>query len=387
MNVKFLTIAILLAGTAVTANAQETKTKYYTEKATDNIFVGVGIGGMSVLNGGLNTPTFNFNIQVGKYITPTWGVRGEIGGLWQSLDDQEHGYFVSGSSRYHSYCKKFVELNLDAMLNLTNWLGGYNPDRLVDFYLFGGPTINWASKGTSFTGGVSENDEYLLENNKDKKLRFGATAGLGLGFNLSSYLALGLEARFGVTPSIFGDASDCRKAEATGRLNLNLTYTFGGKKFVSCDDKIDQVAINEEVNKYRNELAAAQADLANTKNALANVKPEVREVTKEVQVAGPRAIFFKIGSAQIDDYGKVNIRLAAKVLKANPDKKYRIAGYADKATGSVSLNQKLSEKRAQAVYDAFIAEGVKDDQLEIVGFGGTENMFGKNYLNRVVIME
>ena len=78
--------------------------------------------------------------------------------------------------------------------------------------------------------------------------------------------------------------------------------------------------------------------------------------------AGPRAIFFKIGSARIDDYGMVNIQLAAKILKANPDKKYKVAGYADKATGSASWNQKLSEKRAQAVYDALIKEGVdKDD--------------------------
>ena len=89
----------------------------------------------------------------------------------------------------------------------------------------------------------------------------------------------------------------------------------------------------------------------------------------------------------MDDYGKVNIQLAAKVLKANPDKKYRVAGYADKATGSAPFNQKLSEKRAQVVYDALIAEGVNKDQLELVGFGGTENMFGKNFLNRCVILE
>ena len=130
-----------------------------------------------------------------------------------------------------------------------------------------------------------------------------------------------------------------------------------------------------------------QADLANCKNALANAKPEVKEVTKEVEVAGPRAIFFKIGSARLDDYGKVNIQLAAKILKANPDRKYKVAGYCDKATGSASWNQKLSEKRAQVVYDALIAEGVSKDQLELVGFGGTENMFGKNFLNRVVILE
>ena len=182
---------------------------------------------------------------------------------------------------------------------------------------------------------------------------------------------------------------DCRKAEATGRLNVGFAYTFGGKNFTPATAKVDQAAINDEVNKYRAELAQAQTDLANTKNALANAQKETvtKEVIKEVQVAGPRAIFFKLGSAQIDDYGKVNIQLAAKILKANPDKKYKIAGYADKATGSSAVNQKLSERRAQAVYDALIAEGVDENQIELVGFGGTDNMFGKDYLNRVVIME
>ena len=83
-------------------------------------------------------------------------------------------------------------------------------------------------------------------------------------------------------------------------------------------------------------------------------KHEVKEVTKEVEVAGPRAIFFKIGSARLDDYGKVNIELAAKILKANPDKKYKVAGYADKATGSASWNQKLSEKRCLLYTSGYI---------------------------------
>lgn len=385
MKAKFLTLSILLAGSCVFANAQEKK-NYYTKKASDNIFVGVGVGGMSVLNGGLNTPTMNFNLQVGKYITPTWGVRGEVSGLWQSLDNQDNSYFnKSANSEYHNYCKKFGEINLDAMLNVTTLFGGYNPNRVVDFYLFAGPTMNLSSKGTEFTGEMA-GDAYQLTANDDLKARFGATAGLGLGFNLNNKLALNVEGRFGVTPSIFGDASDCRKAEATARVNVGLTYTFGGKKFVKASN-IDEDAVNAEINRYRSELAQAQADLANCKNSLANVKPEVKEVVKEIQVAGPRAIFFKIGSARLDDYGKVNIQLAAKILKANPDKKYKVAGYCDKATGSASWNQKLSEKRAQVVYDALVAEGVSKDQIELVGFGGTENMFGKNFLNRVVILE
>ena len=374
MKRKFIMASLLLAGACLTMIAQE-KDKYYTEKGSDNIFVGVGVGGMAVFNGGMNTPTFNFNVSVGKYINPVWGVRGQIGGLWQSLD----GY---------AYCKKFGEVNLDAMLNLINLFGGYNPDRAFNLYLFGGPTMNLGKAvDTNITLNAATGAQSYTYSEHGLKARFGATVGLGLGYDITDKWALNLEARAGVTPSIFGDASDCRKAEATGRLTIGAAYTFGGKKFVPLVSKIEKDAINEEINKYRSELAKAQADLADAKNALANVKPEVKEVVKEVQVAGPRAIFFKIGSAKIDDYGKVNIQLAAKILKANPDKKYKIAGYADKATGSVSLNQKLSEKRAQAVYDALVAEGVNGDQLELVGFGGTENMFGKNYLNRVVILE
>ena len=209
---------------------------------------------------------------------------------------------------------------------------------------------------------------------------------MGLKFNINTKWAIDVEARGAIAPSIFGNISSHRKAEGTGMLTAGVSYIFGGKKFVK-DSNIDEDAINAEINRYRSELAQAQADLANCKNALANAKPEVKEVTKEVEVAGPRAIFFKIGSARLDDYGKVNIELAAKILKANPDKKYKVAGYADKATGSASWNQKLSEKRAQVVYDALIAQGVDKDQLELVGFGGTANMFGKNFLNRVVILE
>lgn len=374
MKSKFIIASLLLAGACVTVNAQE-KDKYYTEKGSDNIYVGLGIGGMSVINGGFNTPTFNANITIGKHITPVWGVRGQFGGCWQSLDEQDNGY-----SRY---CKKFGEINLDATLNLINLFAGYNPNRAFNLYAFGGPTMNIARAVDTELTIAQDGKQTAVYTEDGAKARFGATVGLGLGYDINSKWGVNLEARFGVTPSIFGDASDCRKAEASARLNLGVAYTFGGKKFVKASN-VDEDALNAEINRYRSELAQAQADL---EAARKNVRTEVKEVTKEVEVAGPRAIFFKIGSARLDDYGKVNIQLAAKILKANPDKKYKVAGYCDKATGSAPFNQKLSEKRAQVVYDALVAEGVSKDQLELVGFGGTENMFGKNFLNRVVILE
>lgn len=388
MKYKFLMLSLILAGVSV-ANAQD------NPKFTDNLFVGAGVGTMTVFNDGLNSPTFNMNIQVGKYITPTWGVRGVLSGGWQSLEKQNNGF--------SDYCKKFGELNLDAMINLNSLFGNKNMERALDVYLFGGPTINISSAvsgmvtyGSNVPSAYPENGAAVEMTPKahfasdDAKLRVGATVGLGLAYNINKFWAINLEARAGVAPSIFGMGSDCNKAEATGRLNIGATYTFGGKKFVPSSARVDKEAVNEEINKYRAELEDTRASLVETERALASAKenPIIKEVVKEKIVPGPRAIFFKIGSAKIDCYGMVDIRLAAEELKANPDKKYRVVGYADKATGSVQLNQTLTEKRAKAVYDALIAEGVNKDQVEYIGAGGTDNMFfDKDHLNRVVIMK
>ena len=374
MKSKLVILSLLLAGTAVSAGAQ-TKEKYYSEKFKDNIFVSAGVGAQACVNpdnfdyGIGNAITPLIHISVGKLFNPIWGVRGQVAGLWSTLYS-ERGQVEGTYAEVKN--KKYFTLRADAMYNLSNSICGYNPQRLFTLSVFAGPGLTFAK-----TYGKQDKLNALIN----------GSVGLMGQFNVNKYLDINIEARGEVSPSIFGNQSSAYTDGAVS-LTAGVTYTFGGKNFVSCGAKVDQNAINNEVNKYRSELAQAQADLANAKNAMSNSsKPMTKEVVKEIQVAGPRAIFFKLGGAHIDDYGMVNIQLAAKILKANPDKKYKIAGYADKATGSASINQKLSEKRAQAVYDALIKEGVDKDQLELVGFGGTANMFGKNYLNRVVILE
>ena len=381
MKSKLVILSLLLAGSAISVGAQ-TKEKFYSEKFKDNIFVSAGVGAQVCVNpdnsdyglGEAITPLIH--ISVGKWMNPVWGFRGQVAGLWSTLNSKHLNGVetnVDGQETvwYKIKNKKYFTLRADAIYNLSNSICGYNPDRLFTLSVFAGPGLTFAK-----TYGDQDKLNALIN----------GSVGLMGQFNVNKYLDINIEARGEVSPSIFGKYSSAYTDGAVS-LTAGVTYTFGGKNFVSCGSKVDQDAINNEVNKYRSELAQAQADLANAKNALANAKPVTKEVVKEIEVAGPRAIFFKIGSARIDDYGMVNIQLAAKILKANPDKKYKIAGYADKATGSASWNQKLSEKRAQAVYDALIKEGVSKDQLELVGFGGTANMFGKNYLNRVVILE
>ena len=273
----------------------------------------------------------------------------------------------------------------------------YDANRKFNVYAFAGPTMNISSAisatqstnqkieitysdseitqdeliaGTVITGTVDKGKVQTDRNYaaNGAKARLGATAGLGIDYNLNNKWAINLESRFGVTPSIFGWGSDCRVAEATGRLTIGAKYTFNGINFCKPAPKTVEKIVEKEIIK--------------------EVPVEVvKEIIKEIPAEAAAAIFFKIGKSEISEEGMVNVKLMAKTMKANPTTKYKVAGFADKGTGSVEGNQTLSEKRAQAVYDALIAEGVEAERLEKIAMGGVDPLFEKAHLTRVVILE
>lgn len=387
MNYKFLALSLAIATSLTATNAQEKECK-----KSSNIYIGAGIGAMSVLNDGLNSPTFNMNFKVGKYITPVWGVRAEIGGFWQSLETQEHNTKIS-EDNYNDYCKKFVEFNFDGTMSLTNLFFKYDENRKTNFYVFAGPSLNLSSavsgsQKTTINSGFTYPEIQLggsnqtitgTENRTEEvkynyttegtKARLGATVGLGFDYYLNNKLAINVESRFGVTPSIFGWGSECRTAEATGRLTVGAKYTFDGINFCKpvIEKTVEKIVEKEVVKEVPVEV--------------------IKEIIKEIPAQATVAIFFKVGKAEINEEGWANVKLMAKNMKANPTTKYKVAGFADKGTGSVEGNQTLSEKRAKAVYDALIAEGVEAERLEAIGMGGVDPLFEKAHLTRVVILE
>ena len=85
-----------------------------------------------------------------------------------------------------------------------------------------------------------------------------------------------------------------------------------------------------------------------------------------------RDVYFETNSAVIDESSKELLRtLGVAVLKANPDLRVRVDGHTD-SRGSDAYNQQLSQKRAAAVRDFFIAEGIDPKRLESRGFGESE---------------
>ena len=74
----------------------------------------------------------------------------------------------------------------------------------------------------------------------------------------------------------------------------------------------------------------------------------------------------------------------AEYAKAN-DKVMVVTGYADSNTGSAEYNQKLSEKRANAVAEQLVKMGVDRNKIEVVAKGGVYALSPISYNRRVVV--
>jgi OmpA-OmpF porin, OOP family len=79
-------------------------------------------------------------------------------------------------------------------------------------------------------------------------------------------------------------------------------------------------------------------------------------------------VFFALDSVKIDPDAAATITYAANVAKSYPNARVTVTGYTD-TTGSVAYNQALSVRRANAVRDGLIANGVNAGAINVVGSG------------------
>jgi len=102
----------------------------------------------------------------------------------------------------------------------------------------------------------------------------------------------------------------------------------------------------------------------------------VRDTVYVQQIAEIEANFnaaqFEQGKADLNDDAKLALHDLAKVMKQNPDMRLRIEGHTS-AEGDETLNQKLSEQRAQAAVDFLVnKEGIDASRLEAAGLGSSQ---------------
>ena len=172
--------------------------------------------------------------------------------------------------------------------------------------------------------------------------------GVGLGYQMTPDWALRFELERYRLDDMWGDQGDMKL------LSLGVLYRYGG-----------QQTSYEPTPAYQPEIAeveAAESTPAPAPTPVAVSDPVVLELAD---------VHFKFDQATLTEEAKSTLRQHITVLKANPNKRVRIAGYTS-ASGTDSYNQQLSEQRAAAVRSYLTEQGgLSASRLTTVGYGET----------------
>ena len=316
------------------------------------------------------------NIYVGKWFTPAVGARLVYSGISQKGATQNHnihgtGEAVPGKGGWGYWLEQqkfsFMNIHADVMFNLANAFCGYQPEgHLWNPTPFIG--LGWAH----------------VYSEKPKTNEISANVGLINAFRLCDALDLNVNLHAMMVNEAFDGETGHRGGEGNLSATLGLTYKFKPRGWER--SKLVKVIETSDVSQYQIALAELKAERERLEKELSELKskPEIIETTNTI--ASPYYVRFELGKSELSKEARVNLGLLAEILKTT-GAKFTVSGYADAATGNKKINEKLSQERAQAVYDCLTKEfSVPASQLDLDSKGGVDNMFYDDpALSRAVI--
>ena len=133
------------------------------------------------------------------------------------------------------------------------------------------------------------------------------------------------------------------------------------------------------------QAAAYQARIAEQEQQLKELDAKKTERGMVITLGD---VLFAVNKAQLSAGGVRNVQKLANFLNQYPQRKVMIEGHTD-STGSRSINQPLSERRADAVRSALVGMGISGDRIETRGYAeaypvASNNTAAGRQLNRRV---
>jgi len=307
------------------------------------------------------SPTFT--IGVGAMMIPELGARVNMNG-WQA-----RGAFASTEEKYKY---KYFNADVDLILNVFNLFSNkYN--RLFDVSLIAGIGINHAWDNNIADLNLSKVEENI-SNAWGKGLpnkRFNGTSfrmGVMGDFRLNQNWQLGLEVDMNSLHDDWNSKYNKKKRDWMLTSQVSLTYRFGHKQK---NNPVAEPVISPTFTEKKTEPAKPIPPV------ITKPQPTPEQPLNEVIVYTIRET--DVNKAEI-------IQKIADWSKTHTNGKIQISGYADKGTGTPSVNMQYSKLRADKVFAALVAKGVPENKMTVRAFGDTVQPFKENSQNRCVIV-
>ena len=117
-------------------------------------------------------------------------------------------------------------------------------------------------------------------------------------------------------------------------------------------------------------------------------KPEpVKETEKIIKefITTPVSVFFELNKTVVaNEKDIVNVRALANYAKQTGDT-LLVTGFADSATGTPEINQRLSAKRADTVANRLVEMGISRDRIITRSYGGVDVLDPKDFNRRATV--
>lgn len=128
---------------------------------------------------------------------------------------------------------------------------------------------------------------------------------------------------------------------------------------------------NGDMNNYKPMLADAKDNTSLDDSVSVDIETYINDIRDgKTYIGAPILFFFKIKSNQLTDNSQIiNIKKIADVMKKY-NLRAKIVGAADSATGSDSINDKLSAKRANCIAHQLKKFGISEEKIDTRHRGG-----------------
>ncbi|MDR2233039.1 MAG: OmpA family protein [Tannerella sp.] len=280
-----------------------------------------------------------------------------------------HGLFREQFDTYH--------IHFDMMFDASNFFAGVNEDRIVS-------AIPYVGIGA------------LMTYDRPKANTWTVNAGLMTTFKILKNVDLILDIHGTAFEEKFKNPQrdfNITEPDANGnwnRLNLdNGTHPYDGILSVNLGLQFRFGDTNRQPQRVVNYQPQPEYTYVPSQETQTQIRtqtpppppPPIIETQTEVitewrDVATDVLILFRPGESTLTRDARVQLSFLAKLMHKYPESSYTITGYPDSATGSRSVNSRLSSERARKTKECLVNEfSVPASRLNTVGEGSVDNIY------------